>query len=548
MIRPSSRTLSVGYVAACICFSGFFSQPFTGPKIAALSLLMLPLHGQPRAWSRPVCVILALLLGWSWLDFRIAGHAVDTLHGLLPWFFVAWVCWAVLPSRAAERAAFGCGLRWVALVSAGWLILFRLVSLLVPTAASGLPWIWGPGGFWGNPNFSAHVSLLGLCLGTWRRDRWDAAAQAMIAVAIFLSYSRAAAMAVILWFGWSLWRTGHTRSERSHLGIAVCLGGLAIAIFLTAPFWNTAIRYLEAPDVYVSELTEQPPLLADRDPWFQAKGAGLVGRHILFANSFALLRDVPLRGIGVGQFRVRYPEYAAAVYPDFNMNDDYRAHGVHNLLLAGAIQYGLPWMLLSLALVTAAWWTCACPRYRMAALLQGMLAMVSLNYLNPVVIATLIAMYPYPENGAQRTRSRLIGMPLFLAVMILAAFQIQIGRIEARESMVLADRLLPEMAARTHAEQGRLPEAWQAQREASRRDPHGPATYHNLALLAEAWSQVDPRIDPCLALSLYSVNAERHPFYKASAVDRDRLRSLLPDCREHSETDVEKAIERFPEN
>ncbi len=499
---------AVLYVAAAAVFSFSFGKPFHTPKVLVLAVLATWLGFRARSARRMTPLVLFVVL-WPLATAFWSVNPRLFWEALTPWALYVFILLVAVPLQEDERLRLRVGLAWAGLLAAAYVTLQKL----------GVDWVrWElgapAGGFFGNPNFTAHFLLLALCLGRFpEKSSWRWLGYGGLAVGVVLCASRG------VWLGAAAFAAFALLRARPKLGPAIALASVAILLALSWRFradLRQGFAYLTSPQAYLDDYRGQPRLIVDRDPWFRGKRLSLATRVILAGNSLAMVGDRPVHGVGLGQFHVHYPRYARSWVDDPNLSADYRAASAHNLLLDGAIQFGLPWLLAAGWLAARLWRRTRDDRqYWLAVALQAGVAMVSLNYLNPVIVATLILLLPLPSEPEAPSRNKVRWLWLFAPFLAaLGALDYLAGQASRVER---ATALFPAERARAFHGQGLWREAWLEQARAFRRDPYGPETLYNLGLAAweaaahegQAWREA--------AIAAWLQNRRFHPFYQPAA-------------------------------
>jgi O-antigen ligase len=207
-----------------------------------------------------------------------------------------------------------------------------LVAATVAGAATGLLQAYGvdfpltasaraPGGTFGNRNFMAHLTAIGLpalvLIALEARSRAGAvlavASTGIAGAALLLSRSRAAWLAVAVGLAFlaveGLVVTGLWRDRRLRRRIAALAGvgitGITLALALPNRLeWKSSNPYFESL-VGVANYRE---------------GSGR-GRLVQYRNSLRMAADHPVLGVGPGNWPVAYPRYTTPGDPAFDWND-----------------------------------------------------------------------------------------------------------------------------------------------------------------------------------------------------------------------------------
>ncbi len=504
---PDLSLIALHLLATLVFLTGC-EHPFLTPKLLGWGLLVVYL-----VWRRGCRPSLAggLLLSWPLLTGLWSGHSWDWMLNLGLPLLAGCALW-LAPLVESEREAVSRSLVWGACLTTLYLLVQRL-------GLDPLRWEPGPAGScFGNPNFCADYLLLALGLGRFTPGRWGWAARALILLGILLCQSRGVwlATAVLL-----LVRTGPP--WRARLAALLLLAGLAAALTWRGEVAQWAHHLRALPD-YLEAYQRQPEDIDDRDPWFRGKRASLLNRLPLWANSLDLVAGKPLLGCGVGQFRVTYPRHAQALLPDPNLSDSYRPESPHNLVLELASQGGLPFLLV---LSWLAWrWArrLEAGPYRLTLALQAAIAFVSLNYLNPAIVLSLILLRPAPVSETQTWAGRWPRVLASLLPLGLAALLVLDRSALAPAPAWPNTALFPEALAARCYEAGDYGAAWHWQRLALDQDPYGPEVRNNLGLIASMrCANGEDRHWLVIAYAAHRSSLRDFPYYRAAARHLQRL-------------------------
>ena len=508
--RVRNLVLFLSIPASALAFHLEYEHGFGTPKILAL----LPMAGlllmvEKRRAGITFCE--GLLVVWPVIFFWPVLHLGHWLHGLL---LTAFYGLTLLVSPNEKDREF---LRRGLAVSSIPVVLYLLVQ------KAGLDPIsfhegQEAGGFLGNTNFSAHYLLLCLCLGQFGKKHWRYAGYAFILVGLLLCRSRAAWCAALVFF---CYHSGGTfRLARPFIY------SLAVVLVLGLGFvFRTDIRegfdHITHMSQYEASFQEQPrpnpdPSAADlREPWFKGKRFSLMTRYMLMGNSCAAAMDSAFMGVGMGQFHITYPRYSRAILPDVNMNEVYRASSAHNLILDSIIQLGLPWLAVLIYYLTGVWCQSK-PQYRLALGLQLGVAMVSLNYLNPLIVGVFILLRP--GRGVQEGKAvfPVVGWLLAALILCLSWLDLKTGS----PQWTWPELLFPDRLARQAYDRGDMDEAWVWQIKALDQDPYGPETLFNLGLIALEREGAHGKE---LAVDAFRLIHQMHPHYLPAKEQLDAL-------------------------
>lgn len=509
----SDTRLCALHLAASLAFFTACAHPFLTPKLLGLAVFIAVLAWRQGGFrANPAAV---LLLVWPLVSGLWSRHAWDWLLSLgLPLLLGASLCLAPLLEK--ERQAMGRSLVWGAGLTSLYLLLQHL-------GLDPLQWEPGsvPGSSFGNPNFCADYLLLALCLGCYDPGLRGWLARALILLGIVISQSRG------VWLACAVLLLVRAASPwRGRILLAYLLAALATGFALRGDLVQWA-SHLQGLQSYLSAYQDQPEVIDDRDPWFRGKRASLLNRLPLWANSLDLAAADPLLGCGSGQFRVTYPRHALAHWPDPNLSDTYRPESPHNLPLELVTQWGLPMTLALLWLAVRFGRRLERGPYRLALVLQVAIAMVSLNYLNPVIVVSLALLRPgEPAPGPPTAR--------WLAAVVLA-FGLAVAVLDVRALAPVPawpdSRLFPEALAERRYADNAFAEAWYWQRRALDQDPYGPEVRNNLGIIAAMRhaSGDGPRWLE-IAFAAHRSSLEAFPYYRAAGRHLSRLEHEYPDA------------------
>lgn len=454
-----------------------FEQAYQTPKLLMWCFLLAILRGNPPSSARSTRFYLWFL--WPLASILWTRDAWLFLSAAMVWLAYG-LAFSMIPLSPAAIARIRRGLAWAGM----------LASAYVAVQVAGWDPIsfeeaFHPGGFFGNSGASAQFLLLCFCLGNLEKPRFLLLCRIWILVGIAFCQSRGVWIALLLYFFLNRERIfGAFKS----LVPALYLVGLAAGTVYFYPDIQQGWHYLTHTDEYTRAFQRQPEPVEERDPWFRGKRLSILTRVILLKNATHLLAAHPVRGIGLGQFHAFYPEYARSWEDDIHMNEVYRASSSHNLLMDVSIQYGIPWLVLTLWLAAGRWRKDRLPRdYRQAVGLQLMIALFSPNFLNPAIIIPLILLYRpqnRPEMPLVKPARRVFFMLTLLVILLLALADYRAARAAATRDCRGISRLFPEHQARCLFREDELMDAWEAQTRAFLQDPYGPETLYNLGVIA----------------------------------------------------------------
>lgn len=274
--------------------------------------------------------------GLTLIDCALAGFLALGLVSML--FAENW--WAAARSLSVSvasvaifwsaRAVGGAGLKRGLLVGLGFGVvigattaLLQAYGLVSPAIAEFASLARSPGGSFGNRNFMAHLSALGvpilLALALTARGAIGVALPALgmmlLGAAIFLSRTRAAwlalavcgALLVPLWLAYRPWRRwpadGLTRRLAIPLGAAMLGAALAYVLPNTLN-WKSDAPYLESVKSIVD-----------------ANSGSGHGRVLQYRNTAKMTLAHPVLGVGPGNWAVEYPRWAPRADPSLSKDD-----------------------------------------------------------------------------------------------------------------------------------------------------------------------------------------------------------------------------------
>ena len=285
--------------------------------VAAFGSALLALRHVRRI---PVATVDLPLAGFALLSVVSAGFATN------PW----------LALRATGVTLAGFALFWTtrAIARAGLSrpLLATLAFATVLGAATGLLQAYGlelpfasprraPGGSFGNRNFMAHLTAIGLPLLAFLTIESRSRAApilgplgiAISAAALLLSRSRAAWLAVAagltIFLIEGILVSGLWRDARIRRRIAAALGAATAALVLALALPNTLEWRSDSP--YLETLAGVANF---------REGSGR-GRLIQYQNSLRMTRDHPVLGVGPGNWAVEYPRYTTPGDPAYDAGD-----------------------------------------------------------------------------------------------------------------------------------------------------------------------------------------------------------------------------------
>lgn len=284
---------------------------------AAFGAALLALREARRL---PISLVDLLLIGYGLLTIVSAFGAIN------PWlgFRAVGVTWAGLALFWTARGIARAGLARPLLATLAFAITVGAATGLLQAYGVELPFDTArraPGGAFGNRNFMAHLTAIGVPLLVYltldSRARIapyvGAAGLAISSAALLLSRSRAAWLAVtagiVLLLVEGVWISGLGRDSRIRgrllaLAASAALGVAAAVLIPNVLEWRSDNPYLESL-VGVANFRE---------------GSGR-GRLVQYGNTLHMAGDHPLLGVGPGNWPVNYPRYTTPGDPAFDPGD-----------------------------------------------------------------------------------------------------------------------------------------------------------------------------------------------------------------------------------
>ena len=480
--------LSAVFEVSSLLFHFSFDRPFHTPKIVGLVVLCVLLarrFGIANPGWMPI-----LLFAWPLFSFLWVTNPMDHVQAMLAAaLYLCVMC--VRPSTEFLEALRG------DLAVVGVLICIYL--FLQHLGIDVVAWEPGsaPGSFLGNANICAHFLVLAICLGRFSENASPYALPVVRAImigGILACQSRGALLALSIWFLFQARNlpARYLKGIYSAVVLAIVvlsflfLGEIRIGFehlthpgewaqnYEAMPLTLGEQRALEAKLARGTEISEEEQQQLDAIPaWFKDKRMSLMLREILWGNSALMAMDAPWIGKGLGQFHVTYPQWSRSWVPDVSMGMAYRVHSAHNLVLDAISQLGILWLGLLVGFLYVSLQK-SDTDLRLAFGLQLLIAMFSLNYLNPLIVTTLLLFLPRSKAGGAMIKILLYGLAAviaFLAVMDLKDTPKPSG-------------LIPERWAAQYYESDEFKKALGAQIKAWEQDPYGPETLCNLYLIA----------------------------------------------------------------
>jgi O-antigen ligase len=311
------------------------------------------------AWARasgirlpPVMLPLGVFLAWSAASVLWAENKCETAGVLAGWGVAALVFLLAAQAAALERLLE----LMIALLGAGTAVASIGIAQYV-WGFSWVPQVARPAATFSNKNLAAELVVLVFPLGLalLRRSRSGslqglcAAGLAVQALYLFYSFSRIAWIAAglqIVLFG--LYLARHRReispfkaTETLALSWAVFFVVAMVAVGPHRAATGEGVEDLWEGTLAGLDGQGWDAWMPDRplDPRVRSRRSVSI-RLAIWRNTAAMLRDAPVRGVGLGNHQVQYPAYAAAVVPDPAIGAFDIDH-VHNEYLRIAAELGV---------------------------------------------------------------------------------------------------------------------------------------------------------------------------------------------------------------
>lgn len=494
-----------GYTVASLIFVPQLSDGFTGIKWIAFGFLSLGLLWQHKSqlqlspWNG---LFLWPLLCMNWKD--------DAFSELVIWLVIATA--TLLPPLTTDMRQ---SLRKAIALSAYFVSTYLLLQ---KAGFDPLNWFKDPppGSFFGNPNFAGHFLLLAICLGSFPRSNYRWLAYLLLGTAMTITQSRG------VYLGLSICIIIRCLQKTSHrMGVL-----LILSLFLSVPMIHfmreqaPAQNYLFSPKNWTQEFLDQPDEADDREPWFQGKRKSLMTRLLLWQNTTEVVVQNPM-GVGMGMYAPHY--WRVAVGKDVNLSHHYRPDFAHNVILDIAARYGIIFSIICIMSCITVFRRAKQP-WSLAFAIQALIALFSLNYLNPAIAFALLLLRPEPSQPRiVNIKPHALSLPLlilFLFTALLSYFQYA----PKNCPVLLRNSLFPEHSARLAYETKNYDTAWFHQWEALRRDPANSHLQYNFALIELAHKGPSD-----LTLYLLYHITESNPFYRPAGTTLSELKSVYPD-------------------
>ncbi len=487
---------------AAVLFHLDFAHPFKTPKILALMPMLLFLLTS-RKGRASLSLFEALLVLWPIATIFQSVNLRLWADGLLTTLFYGLALMVSLDEDDRRNLRSGLAISSIPVV---------LYLLIQKAGWDPINFHEGPeaGSFLGNVNFAAHYLLLCLCLGNFGKSRWRHVAYVLIIIGVALTRSRAVWFMTLLFFAYSL----HQGRYLKRALLTILISGLGAAFIWRVDvgeglWWATHAHAYEKAYEKQPRPNPDPPAPDLREPWFKGKRFSLMTRFLLMGNSLAAAVDHGIIGAGMGQFHVIYPLYSRSVVPDVNMNEVYRASSAHNLVLDGMIAFGAPWLIL-LGFYLKKILAREKGRYSLTLGLHLGIALVSLNYLNPLIVGLFILLRPRRETLIEERSHWPLGLVMAGLIFLLGLWDLKAGA----QTWTKPAFLFPERIAAKHYDRGEVDQAWEWQIKAVKQDPYGPETLFNLGLAAWESSKEEGDSRQQIALESFLLVRKLYPHYR----------------------------------
>ena len=306
-------------VLAVLPYRAFDLDRFFGPKELALHLSALFAGVILLSGARRISLTRADLALGAWVALSAVSAVFASNHWLALRAFAITLSGAVIFWSARRMARAGLGgvlARWMAaaVVLGALTALAQAYGLKMEFAALNR----APGGTFGNRNFMAHLTAMGLapliaCICAARSARsagfWTVALAASVA-ALVLSRTRAAWLALIVAAvvcvlivvrGPALLESIGARRRLTGAAIATVIGVLVALALPNALDWKSDNPYLESVVGVVN----------------YREGSGR-GRLLQYSNSARMTLAHPVLGVGPGNWPAAYPGFAPATDPSIS--------------------------------------------------------------------------------------------------------------------------------------------------------------------------------------------------------------------------------------
>ncbi|HEY1170085.1 MAG TPA: O-antigen ligase family protein [Verrucomicrobiae bacterium] len=327
-------------------------------QVVALGLCALVFfQGRVRRLPQPIGFFVCAFLLWALVSLT---WAVNPWLGWWTWWqwvacaLIAWVVWQVELTPVRLRA-----LLW-AMAGSG------AVVAVIGLAQVWFQWSWvpqaiAPGSTLANRNMAAQVMVLVIPVATVLlymarcRREFGLALGALTLCVTFLGHTFTKGCwiacvvsgAVALMLGWKVgWRPSFGSARFKGLVFAAVVAAVLINVTAQGPRW----RWPEI-GAYLTGLAEEPEEKVSEADRLQAKSSKSVAvRTVYWRNTLEMLREHPVQGVGLNNWRVVYPAATLKGVTDVTMASS-SPERTHNDLLQVWAELGTVGLLLGLAVV-----------------------------------------------------------------------------------------------------------------------------------------------------------------------------------------------------
>ncbi|PIE90756.1 MAG: hypothetical protein CR997_04895 [Acidobacteria bacterium] len=447
----------------------FFDSVYLLPKLLLLScaIAVLFLSGELTKRAVPLWIftpVVWAVLSLLWSPDRAMGLSKLALFSvlLLPLSFQLKGC-----HKTAQKA----------LLAAAWITMSVgfLQHLNIPVLPVETPGITSS--TFGNVWLSSMFILL--CL--WFLPLKETRKIHIVAMMLYILLS--GSTSVLLGLGYWLITTCHRQLPGGAFSAVTLIILLATATVFAFAYPKQLTSYLVNPDRYVREYSRQSHLIASRDQVFKGKSLSAMTRIILWKNSLQMIREKPLSGFGVGQFRVQYPRFSQSAHTDFNLNGMYRPVSTHNFLLTGAVELGLVWLVGVLCCLFYLQKNIRQPAHRHALLFIVWVSLIQPLYLTLPLWSLLIL------TQTQVKQKNDVKLPQYLQAFILIAvlfnylaLSLEDIQYKAAQSKMQSQQVpsrFPQRKAELCYREGNNQKAFELFQKALKSDPYSPELLYN---------------------------------------------------------------------
>jgi O-antigen ligase len=333
--------------------NGFGTDLPTEPlMIGLMGIFIVQLVHRPQLIERdffrhPISFLLLLHLAWILLTTFWSDNLLVSVKYLLAklWYVIVfyWMAGHLLQNKRALNTAFWC-------VISALLLTLIVVNIRHATYDFSFDTIFRVL----NPFYRNHVAYACIMAVAfpfvvfavyWYREhpkvKWFLIGVVLfLAVSIYLSYTRAAYLAVLLSGVW--WVVMYYKKTLP----AILLGlGIAVLSIVFLAHQNTYLEYAPDYDKTISH-TEFDDLLAAT---YQLEDISLMERFYRWVGGFYMVQDQPILGFGPGNFYNFYQPYTVSSFRTY-VSENPEQSGIHNYYLMVAVEQGIPGLFLFLLL------------------------------------------------------------------------------------------------------------------------------------------------------------------------------------------------------